>query len=67
MKTRKKRAALKADKELLSIAQADRAKEILDRALIDAQFHLDVAEYNQLTDFEMKLYHTEACYILKQP
>jgi hypothetical protein len=67
MKTNKKKSALRKVKDQLDFDHTEKAKDILDRNIIDGQYYLSVAQYNQLTDFEMKLYHTESCYMIKLP
>lgn len=52
---------------MLDFYQIDKAKDIINRNILDVQHQLNKAEYSQLTDFEMKLYHTEAVYMIKLP
>lgn len=46
MKTKKKKAALKEKKNRLDFYQIDRAKDIIDRSILDVQHQLNKAEYD---------------------
>ena len=42
MKTKKKKAKIRSGKEILDISQIAKAKDILERSIIDGQYHLNM-------------------------
>ena len=42
MKTKKKKATIRSGKEILDIGQIAKAKDILERSIIDGQYHLNM-------------------------
>lgn len=46
MKTKKKKSTLKRDKQMLDFTQIEKAKDIIDKSIIDGCYKLEMSEYN---------------------
>eukprot|EP00347_Sterkiella_histriomuscorum_P000339 403376248 len=67
LKTKRKKDKIALNKDILDDPQRQRAKQILEKAIIDNRYIITPQEFDHLTELEQDLYYSDSLYLVKQP
>ncbi len=67
LKTNRWKYSIVQQKSILNHDQKVKAKETLDKAMIDSKYYITKAEFDKLSLFEQKMYEIRGVYMYKEP
>ncbi|CDW85043.1 UNKNOWN [Stylonychia lemnae] len=67
LKTKRKKDQIAVDKDFLDQSSRTKAKELLEKTLIDNRYIMEQESFEKLSRLEQELYYSESLYLIKQP